>query len=72
MLYGYTATRVGRQMKLNKSLSFNISNLFRHVFMVRAGGASGSCHVEWAVKLDDIIGTPIIFQGKLVLNVKQV
>lgn len=40
--------------------------------MVRAGGASGSCHVEWAVKLDDIIGTPIIFQGKLVLNVKQV
>ncbi|CAB3254386.1 unnamed protein product [Arctia plantaginis] len=43
----------------------------QHVFMVRAGGASGSCHVEWAVKLDDIIGTPIILEDKLVLNIKQ-
>ncbi|XP_075975072.1 intermembrane lipid transfer protein VPS13A-like isoform X2 [Anticarsia gemmatalis] len=43
----------------------------QHIFMVRAGGASGSWHVEWAVKLDDVIGAPAVVDDKLVLNIKQ-
>ncbi|XP_026736347.1 vacuolar protein sorting-associated protein 13A-like [Trichoplusia ni] len=43
----------------------------QHIFMVRASGTSGSWHIEWAVKLDDIIGSPIIRDDKLVLNIKQ-
>lgn len=39
--------------------------------MVRAGGASGAWHVEWAVTLDDIIGSPTVLEDKLVLNIKQ-
>lgn len=40
--------------------------------MVRASGTSGSWHVEWAVKLDDVIGSPIVHGDKLLLNIKQV
>lgn len=43
----------------------------QHIFMVRAGGASGAWHVEWAVTLDDIIGSPTVLEDKLVLNIKQ-
>nr|XP_049703427.1 intermembrane lipid transfer protein VPS13A isoform X1 [Helicoverpa armigera] len=43
----------------------------QHIFMVRASGTSGSWHVEWAVKLDDVIGSPVIQQDKLLLNIKQ-
>lgn len=44
----------------------------RHIYMVRAGGSSGSWHVEWAVKLNDLIDAPRIDNDKLVLNIKQV
>lgn len=40
--------------------------------MVRAGGANGCWHVEWAVKLNDLIGAPRLQGDKLVLNIKQV
>ncbi|KAH9636272.1 hypothetical protein HF086_009468 [Spodoptera exigua] len=43
----------------------------RHIFMVRASGTSGSWHVEWAVKLDDVIGSPVVQGDKLLLNIKQ-
>ncbi|KAF9422722.1 hypothetical protein HW555_001716 [Spodoptera exigua] len=43
----------------------------QHIFMVRASGTSGSWHVEWAVKLDDVIGSPIVQGDKLLLNIKQ-
>ncbi|KAJ0183073.1 hypothetical protein K1T71_001049 [Dendrolimus kikuchii] len=43
----------------------------QHIFMVRAGGSGGSWHVEWAVKLDDLIGVPKIEGDKLILNIKQ-
>ncbi|XP_060801512.1 intermembrane lipid transfer protein Vps13 isoform X2 [Amyelois transitella] len=43
----------------------------QHIFMVRAGGNSGSWHTEWAVKLDDLIGVPTIQGDKLQLNIKQ-
>ncbi|XP_063534918.1 intermembrane lipid transfer protein VPS13A-like [Cydia strobilella] len=43
----------------------------QHIFMVRAGGASNSWHIEWVLKLDDIIGAPSISGDKLILNVKQ-
>ncbi|KAM3960055.1 LOW QUALITY PROTEIN: intermembrane lipid transfer protein VPS13A [Aphomia sociella] len=42
----------------------------QHIFMVRAGG-SGSWHIEWVVKLDDVIGVPVVRGDKLVLNIKQ-
>ncbi|XP_059052964.1 intermembrane lipid transfer protein VPS13A-like [Achroia grisella] len=42
----------------------------QHVFMVRAG-SNGSWHIEWVVKLDDLIGVPAIREDKLILNIKQ-
>ncbi|XP_026749061.2 intermembrane lipid transfer protein VPS13A-like isoform X2 [Galleria mellonella] len=42
----------------------------QHVFMVRAGG-NGSWHIEWVVKLDDVIGVPLVRGDKLILNIKQ-
>lgn len=45
--------------------------IFRHIFLVRAGGGKG-WHVEWAVRLDDLLGVPVATDGKLVLNIKQV
>ncbi|XP_034828930.1 intermembrane lipid transfer protein VPS13A-like isoform X1 [Maniola hyperantus] len=42
----------------------------QHIFLVRAGGAKG-WHVEWAVKLDDLLGVPRAKDGKLVLSIKQ-
>ncbi|XP_028156941.1 vacuolar protein sorting-associated protein 13A-like [Ostrinia furnacalis] len=43
----------------------------QHIFMVRAGGGGGSWHIEWVVKLDDIIGAPVVRGDQLVLNIKQ-
>ncbi|CAH0720243.1 unnamed protein product, partial [Brenthis ino] len=42
----------------------------QHIFLVRAGGGKG-WHVEWAVRLDDLLGVPAAADGKLVLNIKQ-
>ncbi|CAH2046777.1 unnamed protein product, partial [Iphiclides podalirius] len=43
----------------------------QHIFLVRAGGNSNSWHIEWVVKLDDLIGVPAVEGDKLVLNIKQ-
>ncbi|KAL0830292.1 hypothetical protein ABMA28_002492 [Loxostege sticticalis] len=43
----------------------------QHIFMVRAGGGGGSWHLEWVVKLDDVIGAPVVRGDQLVLNIKQ-
>ncbi|CAG5002572.1 unnamed protein product [Parnassius apollo] len=43
----------------------------QHIFLVRAGGSSNSWHIEWVVKLDDLIGLPIVEGNKLILNIKQ-
>nr|XP_026488707.1 vacuolar protein sorting-associated protein 13A-like isoform X1 [Vanessa tameamea] len=41
----------------------------RHIFVVRAGGRGW--RVEWAVRLDQLIGAPRAQDGALVLNIKQ-
>ncbi|CAG9132599.1 unnamed protein product [Plutella xylostella] len=46
------------------------SNVYKHVFLVRAG-VNYSWHIEWAVKLDDLLGVPAIQGDKLVLQIKQ-
>ncbi|XP_068633837.1 intermembrane lipid transfer protein VPS13A-like [Battus philenor] len=43
----------------------------QHIFLVRAGGSSNSWHIEWVVKLDDLIGVPTVEGDKLILNIKQ-
>ncbi|CAK1541918.1 unnamed protein product [Leptosia nina] len=43
----------------------------QHIFLVRLSSGRSSWTVEWVIKLDDLIGTPIIRDNKLVLNIKQ-
>ncbi|XP_047508917.1 vacuolar protein sorting-associated protein 13A-like isoform X2 [Pieris napi] len=43
----------------------------QHIFLVRLSSGRNSWIVEWVVKLEELIGVPILRDNKLILNIKQ-